>query len=64
MKGIGKWMWDYVSDGSFELHWLKTALEQGTAVLTTDGSYSQSRGPDVSGATPARLLLVASFGQC
>jgi hypothetical protein len=37
MKGGGEWMWDYVSGRSSKLHWLKTALEQGTAVLATDG---------------------------
>ncbi len=67
IKGGGKWMWDYVSDRSSELHWLKTALEQGTDVLTMDGSYSWSRGPNVSGAGwiiachKCRKMLSGSF---
>jgi hypothetical protein len=50
MKGGGKWIWGYVSDRSSKLLWLKTVLEQGTAVLATDRSYSWLRGPNVSGA--------------
>ncbi len=48
MKGGGKWKWGYVSDRSSKLLWLKTVLEQGMAVLVTDGSYSWLRGPNVS----------------
>ncbi len=51
MKGGSKWMWDYVSDRSSKLHRLMTALEQGTAVLVMDGSYSWSRGPNVNGTS-------------
>jgi hypothetical protein len=40
MNGGREWMWDYVSDRSTKLLWLRTALEQGMAILATDGSYS------------------------
>jgi hypothetical protein len=36
MEDGGEWMWDYVSNRSSELLWLKTALEQGMAILATD----------------------------
>jgi hypothetical protein len=48
--GGGDWMWDYVSDKESDPLWLKEALEQGTAILATDRSYSRTRGPHVSGA--------------
>jgi hypothetical protein len=47
--GGGGWMWDYVSGRILELYWLKTALEQGTVILATDGSYSWTKGPHISG---------------
>ncbi len=40
LSGCGKWIWDYISDRTTEPLWLKTALEEGTAILATDGSYS------------------------
>ncbi len=46
----GEWMWDYVSDRTTKPLWLKTALEEGTAILATNGSYSWTCGPDVCGA--------------
>jgi hypothetical protein len=42
-------MWDYVSDRTSDPLWLKTALEQGTVILATDGLYSQIKGPHVRG---------------
>ncbi len=50
MSGGGTWMWDYVSDRSTNTGWIMTALQQGTAVLATNGSYSRIRGPMVCGA--------------
>jgi hypothetical protein len=67
MKGGGEWMWGYVSDRSSKLLWLKTVLEQGTAMLATDRSYSWLRGPNVSGAgweitcQKSRKILNGSF---
>ncbi len=49
-QGGGTWMWDYMLDVTSEPSWLPLALERGTAVLTTDGSYDRKRGPNVSGA--------------
>jgi hypothetical protein len=49
-RGGGTWMWDYMSDVTSEPSWIPLALERGTAVLTTDGSYNRRRGPNVSGA--------------
>ncbi len=43
-------MWDYVSDEELDPLWPKEALEQGTAILATDGFYSRTRGSHVSGA--------------
>ena len=50
MNGGGEWMWDYVSDRSPDLVWLKRALEEGTAILATDGSFSRTRCSTVCGA--------------
>ncbi len=50
MSGGGVWMWDYVSNRSTDTSWMMTALEQGTAILATDGSYSRKRGLKVCGA--------------
>jgi hypothetical protein len=49
-QGGGTWMWDYVLDVTSEPSWLPLALERGTVVLATDGSYNRKRGPNVSGA--------------
>lgn len=35
---------------SNNMEWLHKALEEGTAVMVTDGSYNQSLAPDISGA--------------
>ncbi len=43
-------MWDYVSDRTSEPSWIPQALEQGTVILATDGSYNRKRGPNISGA--------------
>ena len=43
-------MWDYISDRTTKPVWLKEALEQGSVILVMDGSYSQTRGPHISGA--------------
>ncbi len=43
-------MWDYVLDVTSEPSWLPLALERGTAVLATDGSYNGIRGPNNNGA--------------
>jgi hypothetical protein len=45
-----EWMWDYVSDRTTKPLWLKTALEEGMAILVTNGSCSWTRGLDVCGA--------------
>jgi hypothetical protein len=50
LLGGRTWMWDYVPDVTSEPSWLLLALERGTAVLATDGSYDRRRGPNVSGA--------------
>jgi hypothetical protein len=49
-QGGGIWMWDYMSDVTSEPSWLPLAIERGTVVLATDGSYDRKRGPNVSGA--------------
>ncbi len=60
-------MWDYVSNRLTDTSWMMTALEQGTANLATDGSYSRKRGPKVCGAgwvfacRKSRKILCGSF---
>ncbi len=67
MRRGGTWMWDYVSNRSNNTGWLMTALQQGSAVLATDGSYSRIRGPTVCGAgwvfacCRSRRILCGSF---
>jgi hypothetical protein len=67
MRRGGTWMWDYVSDRSNDTGWLMTALQQGSAVLATDGSYSRIRGPTVCRAgwvfacRRSRRILCGSF---
>ncbi len=47
--------------------WMKRALEQGMAILATNGSYSHTRGPNVCGAgwvitcRKSRKILSGSF---
>jgi hypothetical protein len=36
LSGGGEWMWDYVSDRTTKPIWLKTALEEWTAILATN----------------------------
>jgi hypothetical protein len=48
-RGGCNWMWDYVLDTATDLIWLPVTLEQGTAILATDGSYAHKKGPNVSG---------------
>ncbi len=43
-------MWDFVSNVTSEPSWLPLALESGTVVLATDGSYDRKKGSHVSGA--------------
>ncbi len=43
-------MWDYVLDRILEPSWIPRALEQGTVILATDGSYNRKRGPNISRA--------------
>jgi hypothetical protein len=50
ISGGGEWMWDNISDRTTKPLWLKTALEEGTSIFATNGSYSQTRGPDICGA--------------
>jgi hypothetical protein len=67
MSSGREWMWDYVSDRSSKLLWLRTTFEQGMAILATDGSYSLSRRPDFCGAgwviacQKSRKILNSSF---
>ncbi len=60
-------MWDYASDRTTKLLWLKTALEEGRTILAIDRSYSWTCGPDVCGAgweiacQKSRKILNGSF---
>jgi hypothetical protein len=44
-------MWDYMHDKAEDTGWLATALEEGTAILSTDGSYSRTRAPGLCSAS-------------
>jgi hypothetical protein len=63
----GEWMWDYVSDRTTKPIWLKTALEEWTAILATNGSYSWTCQPDICSAgweiacRKSRKILNGSF---
>ena len=46
----GTWMWKYVEGDTPSMKWLAMALQNGTAIAVTDGSYNRSLAPDISGA--------------
>lgn len=47
----GNWMWKNLHlDTSDSVEWLLTALEHGSLLWVTDGSYDGKRAPDISGA--------------
>ena len=47
----GSWMWSnlHFDNGGKDLGWLVTALQNGTALWVTDGSYDIHRSPMISG---------------
>jgi hypothetical protein len=67
MSRGGVWMWDYIANRLSNPSWMKRALEQGMAILATDGSYSGMCGPHVCGAgwviacRKSRKILSGSF---
>ena len=46
----GEWMWHNVGNDDATLDWLITAIERGTTVWVTDGSYNKELAPTISGA--------------
>jgi hypothetical protein len=49
-KWGGDWMWENVRNEEKELDWVAAAMQEGTAIWVTDGSYNRKVAPDVSGA--------------
>lgn len=45
----GEWMWEHLEIGD-DLTWLANAIQEGTAVAVTDGSYNKKLAPNISGA--------------
>jgi hypothetical protein len=43
-------MWDYISNKDTESLWIVNALLNGTAILSTDGSYHRNKAPQASRA--------------
>ena len=46
----GEWMWQNVGNDDTSLDWLVTAIERGTTIWVTDGSYNKDIAPTISGA--------------
>ncbi len=47
-RGGGSWMWDYIPNKDIEPLWIVNALLNGTAILSTDGSFHRNKAPQVS----------------
>jgi hypothetical protein len=45
----GGWLWQQVSDKTSDTRWIAVALAKGTALVSTDGSYSPKQAPHVCG---------------
>jgi hypothetical protein len=43
----GGWMWQHVSDTTWNTKWIAITLTKGTALISTNGSYSWKRAPHV-----------------
>ena len=56
----GGWLWQQVSDKTSDTRWIAAALAKGTALISTDGSYSQKRAPHVCGKCWALLACKAA----
>ena len=46
----GEWMWNDVSNSGKDFRWVLSALEDGSGLWVTDGSYMRETREDVSGA--------------
>jgi len=46
----GEWMWRNVQNEGRNLKWVVEAMQNGTAIWVTDGSYNREIAPKVSGA--------------
>jgi len=46
----GEWMWRNVHNERQNLKWVVEAMQEGTAIWVTDGSYNREVAPKVSGA--------------
>ncbi|KAL7535345.1 hypothetical protein ACHAXR_006437 [Thalassiosira sp. AJA248-18] len=63
----GEWMWTNIRNEGCDLQWVKDAMEEGTGIWVTDGSYNKKIAPFVSGAgwlfycTRKKKRLMGSF---
>jgi hypothetical protein len=46
----GEWMWENVSGNIRDVEWVATAMEQGTAVVASDGSFNPKQSTQVCSA--------------
>ena len=60
-------MWDNIVEGHNEVEWIKSALENGSFIRVTDGSYNRESANTVSGSgwliccTKSKCILHGSF---
>ncbi len=52
-------MWQHILNKTLDTKWIAAALTKGTALISTDGSYSRTRAPHVCGAGWALACRVA-----
>jgi hypothetical protein len=63
----GEWMWEHVVERDIDVGWIRDALETGTFLAVTDGSYDRGMAPKVSGSgwiiacTTCKRTLRGSF---
>jgi hypothetical protein len=63
----GGWLWQQVSDKTLDTRWIAAALAKGTALISTDGSYSRKQAPHVCGTgwalafRAAQRVITGSF---
>jgi hypothetical protein len=46
----GEWMWEHIVEGDIDVDWIRDALEKGSFLAVTNGSYDRTVAPTVSGS--------------
>ncbi len=65
----GEWMWANIVNEGHDLRWVVEALQNGTAIWVTDGSFIKEIAPNISGAgwivydTATELKMYGSFAE-